>query len=71
MTREELESMTYEELKKLCIEKDTNGHYTKDATAAYYEIQRRNNQQFWKGAKTCGIYSNDVDYYGGTDWSNR
>ena len=53
----EFEAMSYEELKKLCTEKKSNGSFTRRANLAYDEIQRRQGGFNWADRKKPGQYT--------------
>ena len=71
LTVDELMALDEEELRKRMIEKVKNGHYTPEATACYYALQRKKAQEQprteIRAAKTCGKYAADCDYYGWPD----
>lgn len=64
VTRSEIAKMSYSELHRLSLEKDSKGRYTFEADMAYSERRRRSNEQRYPGERGCDKYRADFDYYG-------
>lgn len=72
MTIQDIKNLPDEELYNLSLQKRPNGNATWEANIAYMERQRRSGSQgnLGRGAK-CSKYQADIDYYGGSEYSNR
>ena len=72
MTKEEIEALPDDKLYQLSLMPGTKTRYSRDATIAYMERQRRAGYVFIDGAgRRCRPLRNDVDYFGSSNISNR